>query len=64
MLRIFFAAGANQWLKYDGPLQQALTAAGINASVTTTAPKDPTSVDYIIFAPGGSITDFSPYKLS
>ena len=58
---IFFAAGAANWAEYEAPLRQALATAGINAVLSDQAP-DPAAVDYIIFAPGGVITDFSPFS--
>jgi glyoxylate/hydroxypyruvate reductase A len=57
---VFFAAGADLWPEYRNPLARAMSAAGLDARLTDTAP-DPATVDYIIFAPGGIITDFGPY---
>jgi glyoxylate/hydroxypyruvate reductase len=57
---IYFAAGATNWDEYQVPLRAALTKAGIDADLVDTAP-DPAKVDYIIFAPNGTITDFSAY---
>jgi glyoxylate/hydroxypyruvate reductase A len=59
-LTLYFAAGAALWPEYDGPLQAALDQAGIGARIIHAAP-DPAAVDYIIFAPGGDITDFTPF---
>ncbi len=58
---IYFAAGAARWPAYEAPLKSALDEAGIVAELTPDRPADPASVDYIIFAPGGEITDFSPF---
>ncbi|MBL4918141.1 2-hydroxyacid dehydrogenase [Szabonella alba] len=58
---IYFAAGAARWPAYEAPLKAALNEAGIVAELTPDRPADPASVDYIIFAPGGEITDFSPF---
>lgn len=60
MTTVFFAAGAHQWAKYEPHLGRALTRAGVTADIVTTA-DDPAAVDYIVFAPGGLIEDFSPY---
>jgi glyoxylate/hydroxypyruvate reductase len=57
---IFFAAGADLWPDYRDPLAAALRDAGI-AALLTDAVTDPRAVDYIVFAPGGTITDFAPY---
>ncbi|MFN4170842.1 MAG: 2-hydroxyacid dehydrogenase [Pseudorhodobacter sp.] len=61
MTRIYFAAGAARWPGYEAPLRAALAETGIAASVTPDRPADPASVDYIVFAPGGEITDFTPF---
>ncbi len=60
-LTVFFAAGPNLWPEYEGPLPAALAKAGIAARIVTEAPADPASVDYIVFAPTGIISDFTPY---
>lgn len=60
MTLIYFAAGAALWPEYEAPLRKALADAGVDATLTTDAP-DPSAVDYIVFAPGGDITDFTPY---
>ncbi|SEM78082.1 glyoxylate/hydroxypyruvate reductase A [Pseudorhodobacter antarcticus] len=60
MIQIYFAAGARLWPGYAAPLRAALDDAGIVASLTPDC-ADPAMVDYIIFAPGGDISDFSPY---
>lgn len=57
---IHFAAGAANWAEYEAPLRAALERAGIAAILSDRA-DDPASVDYIIFAPGGVISDFTPY---
>ncbi|PKP73151.1 MAG: glyoxylate/hydroxypyruvate reductase A [Alphaproteobacteria bacterium HGW-Alphaproteobacteria-6] len=57
---VFFAAGAALWQDYRAPLAAALERAGIDAVLSDSAP-DPALVDYIVFAPGGIITDFSPF---
>ncbi len=59
-LTIFFAAGPGNWAEYEAPLRAALAHAGIDASLSAQAP-DPAAVDYIIFAPNGTLTDFSPF---
>ncbi|NKB26081.1 MAG: glyoxylate/hydroxypyruvate reductase A [Rhodobacteraceae bacterium] len=55
---LFDAAPAN-WPRYEGPLAQALQTAGVDATLTTGAP--PEQVDFIVYSPGGAITDFTPY---
>lgn len=60
MTRIYFAAGARRWADYSTHLPAALAEAGVQAEIVTKAP-DPATVDYIVFAPGGDITDFTPF---
>ncbi len=57
---VFFAAGPDLWPDYRTPLTQSLRDAGIDA-VLSDAARDPSAVDYIVFAPGGIIADFAPY---
>lgn len=59
-VKVFFAAGATHWPAYREPLARALKAAGVQADLSDRA-EDPAAVDYIIFAPGGIIQDFTPY---
>lgn len=59
-VNVFFAAGPRLWPAYREPLERALAEAGVEAVLSETAP-DPAAVDYIVFAPGGVIEDFSPY---
>lgn len=58
-LTILFAAGPARWPSYRPHLTEALAEAGIAARLVTEAAPD--IVDYIVFAPGGTIQDFSPY---
>lgn len=59
-IRILFAADPADWPDYQPALTKALKEAGIDAILSDTAP-DPASVDYIVFSPGGTISDFGPY---
>jgi len=59
-LTILFAAGANRWPLWEGPLRRALQVAGIKADLVTRAA--PEAVDVMIYAPGGDTpADFTPY---
>lgn len=60
MITIYFAAGQARWPSYEAPLRAALAEAGIAAAISPFCP-DPAQVDYIVFAPGGEIDDFTPY---
>ena len=59
-LTILFAASEANWHSYATPLQAALTAAGLDATLTRSAA--PQDVDYIIYAPTSPLQDFSPYS--
>jgi len=57
---ILFAARPERWTQYQAPLRAALTKAGLgNATLTTDAA--PETVDYIVYAPNGPVTDFTPF---
>ncbi|MGB3279737.1 MAG: glyoxylate/hydroxypyruvate reductase A [Pseudorhodobacter sp.] len=60
MITVYFAAGRALWPKYEAPLRAALAEAGIDARLSPDC-TDPAAVDYIIFAPGGEIADFTPF---
>jgi glyoxylate/hydroxypyruvate reductase len=57
---VLFDAPDGQWPQYDTALRTALADAGVDADLVTNAV--PQTVDYIIYAPGGQITDFTPYS--
>ncbi|PWK59257.1 2-hydroxyacid dehydrogenase [Roseicyclus mahoneyensis] len=60
MTTILFAAKSERWTAYEGPLRAALADAGLgHARLTTEA--DPAEVDYIVYAPNSSLSDFTPY---
>ncbi len=58
-LTLLFAGGAERLDAYEAPLRRALDAVGLDADVTPDAP--PEAVDYIIYAPGSALSDFSPF---
>ncbi|WP_347310838.1 2-hydroxyacid dehydrogenase [Defluviimonas sp. SAOS-178_SWC] len=57
---VYFAAGRRLWPEYEAHLPEALREAGIDAEIRLNAP-NPAAVDYIVFAPSGDITDFTPF---
>lgn len=58
-LTLLLAAGAQNWAPYAGPIRAAVAAAGLRARLVAEAP--PEMVDYIIYAPTGSLQDFAPF---
>ena len=59
MLKVLFSAQPERWDEYEAPLNRAFDKFGLNASLSRN--HDPAEVDYIVFAPNGPVTDFSPY---
>jgi glyoxylate/hydroxypyruvate reductase A len=57
MIRILFAAGDEGWDRWQAPLAEALSEAGIAADVAPDHP--PESVDYVVL--GGVVDDFRPF---
>ena len=60
MTNILFTAKPEKWVEYQAPLRRALDDAGLTY---TLAPEtaDPTTVDYLVYAPNGPVTDFTPF---
>jgi glyoxylate/hydroxypyruvate reductase len=58
-INALFAAPSHMWPQYQAPLTQAFADAGLD--VVLTQAHAPADVDYLIFAPGGPVSDFSPY---
>ncbi|MCA0920090.1 2-hydroxyacid dehydrogenase [Pseudooceanicola nanhaiensis] len=59
MPRILFAAGDSRWPTYEAPLKAALAEKGIEAEIALEMA--PETVDYIIYAPGSPLQDFTPF---
>lgn len=59
MLNVLFSAQPERWDEYERPLKIAFEKAGLQADLSRD--HAPSEVDYIIFAPNGPVTDFSPY---
>lgn len=60
MLNILFSARRAVWDEYEHPLASALAQAGLTASLSRD--HAPAETDYIVFAPNGPVTDFTPYS--
>lgn len=59
-ITVLFAAAPDQWPLYRAPLARELAEADLDGELTD-AVADPAEVDYIVFSPGGTISDFTPY---
>ncbi len=60
MINVFFAANPAEWPEYAPFLHAALDEAGIAAHLSDRG-TDPAAVDYIVFSPGGTVQDFTPF---
>ena len=62
MIRILFSAPRKDWEDYRTPLSEALSAAGIEATLEhAIMPEVPEEVDYIVYAPSSKLQDFVPF---
>jgi len=59
MIRVLFSAKPEKWEVYRPALSAAFDAAGLKVELATELP--PETVDYIVFAPNGPVTDFSVF---
>lgn len=58
-VNVLFAAGGARWPEYEAPLRTAFAELGLDVDLRQDfAPGD---VDYIIFAPNGPVSDFTPF---
>jgi glyoxylate/hydroxypyruvate reductase A len=58
-VNVCFSARPGLWEIYEGPLAKAIREAGIEA--TLSPDMLPETVDYIVYAPNGPVSDFTPY---
>ena len=60
MISILFAAKPANWNSYETSLRRALDDTGLDYKLTTQT-TDPTNIDYLIYAPSGPVSDFTPF---
>ncbi|HBQ35496.1 MAG TPA: glyoxylate/hydroxypyruvate reductase A [Rhodobacteraceae bacterium] len=60
MINILFTANSQRWAQYEKPLRHALDDTGL-PYVLSQKFTDPETVDYLIYAPKGSVSDFTPF---
>lgn len=58
-VNVLFAAPSDQWADYEPLLRKGFADAGLDVTLSTQI--DPDIVDYIIYAPSGPLSDFTPY---
>lgn len=59
MINVLFSAEPHRWDEYRDHLISACSDAGLE--IFLSRDHDPEDVDYIVFAPNGPVTDFTPY---
>jgi len=59
MLKVLFAAKPAAWAEYQAPLNKAFSDAGLGVDLSCDHPCQ--DVDYIVLAPNGPVSDFTPY---
>jgi glyoxylate/hydroxypyruvate reductase A len=59
MITALFSATNSNWDKFGVPLRDAFKAAGLTVELTREA--EPSTVDYIIYAPNSTLQDFTPF---
>ena len=59
MINVHFAAPSERWETYATPLRAAFDKAGLDVELRTD--HTPDTVDYIIYAPNGPLSDFTSY---
>lgn len=60
MTNVLFAGRPDHWPDYQRELPRALAAAGVKANVTDHL-DDPAGADFIVYAPNGPVSDFTPF---
>jgi len=60
MINILYAGRADQWEEYEPALRKSLDASDLEYNLSYDA-EDPESIDYIVYAPNGPLTDFTPF---
>ena len=58
-LNVLFSAPSERWDTYAGPLQDAFALADLDVHLSMQI--DPAKVDYIVYAPNGGLSDFTPF---
>ncbi|MCC5973305.1 MAG: glyoxylate/hydroxypyruvate reductase A [Rubellimicrobium sp.] len=58
-INVLFSASDERWANYRAPFEAAFAAAGLDVAMAREFAPD--TVDYVVLAPGGGITDFSAF---
>ena len=60
MVNVLFSAKADAWAEYEPHLMGAFEAAGVSVNLMQETAQ-PEEIDYIVYAPNGSLSDFTPF---
>ena len=60
MITALFADRAENWARYEAPLHKAFAEKGLKVDLIRSTNK-PETVDYVIYAPSGPVSDFGPF---
>ncbi len=58
-LNVLYAGRPARWSDFRGPLEKEFKALGLDVTLATDL--DPADVDYIVYAPNGPVSDFTPF---
>ena len=58
-INVQFSALTERWDQYEAPLREAFANLGLDVDLRIEFP--PEQVDYLVYAPNSSVSDFSPY---
>jgi glyoxylate/hydroxypyruvate reductase A len=59
-INVLYAGRSDMWPTYKPALQDAFDKAGLTVSLTND-PSDPGQFDYVVYAPNGTVSDFTPF---
>jgi glyoxylate/hydroxypyruvate reductase A len=60
MINVLFAAKPEAWAEYEPHLREAFIVAGLAVNLSTET-DHPATIDYIVYAPNGALSDFTPF---
>lgn len=60
MIKILYAGRQDQWDDYGPSLRKSLDALGLDYELLQST-QSPADIDYIVYAPNGGLTDFTPF---
>ena len=58
-INVLFSARPQRWEEFEEPLNNAFEAAGLDVHLSPEM--TPETVDYVVYAPNGSVSDFTPF---